>query len=130
MGAIPTLLTVLKMVTPEVQAPISVILYNLANNSAERRGAIAASNGVAALTALLAEGIPEVQKEAVDTLRILVVGSQQLCIDVAAAGAFPHLSAMLKSLQPEVKRRAALLRDQLVKHGGRGVRAALESAKE
>mmetsp|Transcript_59889 Transcript_59889/g.155764 ORF Transcript_59889/g.155764 Transcript_59889/m.155764 type:complete len:165 (+) Transcript_59889:1-495(+) len=128
-NAIPTLITVLRMVSPEVQVHIAVILYNLANNSAERRNIIATAGGVPALAALLAEGVPEVQKEAVDTLRVLVVGSQQFCMDVAASGAFKDLAAMLKSTVPEVKKRAGLLRDALAKHGGRGVKAALESAK-
>eukprot|EP00429_Kryptoperidinium_foliaceum_P025728 CAMPEP_0176148048 /NCGR_PEP_ID=MMETSP0120_2-20121206/75489_1 /TAXON_ID=160619 /ORGANISM="Kryptoperidinium foliaceum, Strain CCMP 1326" /LENGTH=52 /DNA_ID=CAMNT_0017484711 /DNA_START=1 /DNA_END=159 /DNA_ORIENTATION=+ len=50
-------------------------------------------------------------------------------MDFAAAGGLPSLAALLRSSQADVKKRATMLRDTLLKDGGRGVRAAMESAK-
>merc|ERR1719373_736616 len=105
------------------------MLYNLANNSVDRKTAIVDAGAVAPLVKLMVEGTEPVRKEALDTLRILTVDNAKTCVAIVAEGAAARLAQVLKSDLADERKKATMLRDSLLKHGGAGVKAALQSAK-
>jgi len=127
-GAIPSVVALMAKgsAAPQVQANLAVILYNLCKDSGERRSVVAKSGAVAVLVSTLGCGIPQVQQEAADALRMIVSGSREQCAHAVSTGVAPVLGvAMGSNATPKLRQQAGLLKKELLRCGGPDVLKAL-----
>merc|ERR1712203_121527 len=126
-GAIPTVVKLMvNEAAPVVLVNLCVILFNLCKDSSERRVAVANAAGLPALVSLLGSGIPQVQLEAADALRIVVLDSKDHCSAAISIGLVPVLGvAMGAGSPPKLQERGALLKKELIRSGGPTVQKAL-----
>lgn len=127
-NAIPT---VVKLMTneaaPTVLVNLCVILFNLCKDSSERRVAVVGAAGLPALVSLLGSGIPQVQQEAADALRITVLDNRDHCSAAISVGLAPVLMVAMGATQPpKLQAQAGMLKRELLKSGGDKVIKALK----
>merc|ERR1712113_776601 len=73
-GAMPAIVAQMaKEALPMVLVNLCVIIYNLCKDSQERRNLVVNAAGLPVLVSLLGSGMPQVQQEAADALRIVVL---------------------------------------------------------
>jgi len=112
---------------PTVLTNLCVVVFNLCKDSSERRVAVVNAAGLPALVSLLGSGIPQVQQEAADAIRITCLDNKDHCSAAVSVGLAPVLSvAMGAGAPPKLQQQAGLLKRELIKSGGDKVSKALK----
>eukprot|EP00928_Gymnodinium_smaydae_P037683 TRINITY_DN26116_c0_g4_i1.p1 TRINITY_DN26116_c0_g4~~TRINITY_DN26116_c0_g4_i1.p1 ORF type:complete len:548 (+),score=154.00 TRINITY_DN26116_c0_g4_i1:85-1728(+) len=112
---------------PQILVNLAVALFNLCKDSPERKAKALDADAFPALVSMLGSGTPQVQQEAADTIRIIVVGSAERCMLAIGAGVAPVLAAAVSAKAPaKLQAQAGLLKTELLKSGGPEVKKALE----
>merc|ERR1712203_266790 len=100
-GAIPTVVKLMvNEAAPVVLVNLCVILFNLCKDSSERRVAVVNAAGLPVLISLLGSGFPQVQQEAADALRIVVLDNREHCVQAVSAGLVPVLNVAAGGASP------------------------------
>jgi len=127
-GAIPTIVALLAKGSshPQVQANMSVVLYNLCKDSSDSKAAAFRAGALPVFVSLLGGGVQQVQQEAADVMRVIISGNSDYCSAIISAGVGPVLRQTTGPAAPaRLRQQAGLLKKELVRCGGPDVQKSL-----
>uniref|UniRef100_A0A0G4HDV7 U-box domain-containing protein n=1 Tax=Chromera velia CCMP2878 TaxID=1169474 RepID=A0A0G4HDV7_9ALVE len=106
-GALPPLVSFLKVGSDTAKENAAAALTNLATNNAENEATIADSGAIPRLVTLLKEGTDVAKRNAASALLELCANSSENRVKIAKAGAIPPLISILTDGIPSAKEEAA-----------------------